>query len=199
MLSCLVLVDDKRWHLWMATVLCFHITVRLYDIYIYISQISGLVVEAGTKPNTTYSYLARWTAGGVFPRLLGWVLHQFVLATLQWHHNGHDSVSNHQPHDCLLSRLFRHRSKKTSKLHVTGLCAGNSPGTGEFPVQMASYAENVSIWWCHHASDAYLPSKIDLENGLLFDRCQAIIWSSDGILIVGALEADFNEILMETQ
>ena len=40
--------------------------------------------------------------------------------------------------------------KKTSKLRVTGLCAGNSPGTGEFPAQMASYAENVSIWWRHH-------------------------------------------------
>ena len=33
------------------------------------------------------------------------------------------------------------RSKKTSKLRVTGLCAGNSPGTGEFPAQMASNAE----------------------------------------------------------
>ena len=33
-------------------------------------------------------------------------------------------VSNHQPHDCLLNRLFRHRSKKTSKLRVTGLCEG---------------------------------------------------------------------------
>ena len=41
-------------------------------------------------------------------------------------------------------------SKKTSKLRVTGLCAGNSPGTSEFPAQMASYAENVSIWWRHH-------------------------------------------------
>ena len=66
--------------------------------------------------------------------------------TLQWRHNGRDSVSNHQPHDCLLRR----RSKKTSKLHVTGLCAGNSPRTGEFPEQMTSYAENVSIWWRHH-------------------------------------------------
>ena len=27
---------------------------------------------------------------------------------------------------------------------------GNSPGTGEFPAQMASYAENLSIWWRHH-------------------------------------------------
>ena len=68
-------------------------------------------------------------------------------ASLRWRHNGHDSVSNHQPHHCLLNRLFRHRSKKTSKFRVTGLCAGNSPGTGEFPAQRASYAENVSIWW----------------------------------------------------
>ena len=43
-----------------------------------------------------------------------------------------------------------HRWQKTSKLRVTGLCAGSSPGTGEFPVQRASNAENVSIWWRHH-------------------------------------------------
>ena len=69
---------------------------------------------------------------------------------LRWRHNDHAGVSNHQPHGCLLNRLFRRKSKKTSKLRVTGLCAGNSPGTGEFPAQMASYAENVSIWWRHH-------------------------------------------------
>ena len=40
--------------------------------------------------------------------------------------------------------------KKISKLRVTGLCAGKSPGPGEFPAQMASNAENVSIWWRHH-------------------------------------------------
>ena len=50
-----------------------------------------------------------------------------VGSTLQWHHNGCDCVSNHQPRDCLLNRLFRLRSKKTSKLRVTGLSAGNSP------------------------------------------------------------------------
>ena len=49
------------------------------------------------------------------------------LPTSRWHHNGLDGVLNHQPHDCLLNRLFRRRSKRTSKLHVTGLCAGNSP------------------------------------------------------------------------
>ena len=44
----------------------------------------------------------------------------------------------------------RRRSQKTSKLRVTGLCAGNSPVTGEFPAQRASNVENVSIWWRHH-------------------------------------------------
>ena len=73
----------------------------------------------------------------------------------QWRHNEHDSVSNHQPHDCLPNRLFRRRSMKTSKLRVTGLCVGNSPGTGEFPTQMASNAESVSIWWRHHAIGEY--------------------------------------------
>ena len=72
------------------------------------------------------------------------------IATLQWRHKGCNSVSNHQPHECLLNRVFRHRSKKTSKLRVTGLCVGNSPGNGEFPAQMASNAGNVSIWWRHH-------------------------------------------------
>ena len=27
---------------------------------------------------------------------------------------------------------------------------GNSPETSEFPAQMASNAENISIWWRHH-------------------------------------------------
>ena len=58
----------------------------------------------------------------------------FARATLKCHHNGRDGVSNHQPHYCLLSRLFGPRSKKTSKLpDVTGLCAGKSPATGELP------------------------------------------------------------------
>ena len=72
--------------------------------------------------------------------------------SLRWRHNDHDGVSNHQPHHCLLNRLFRRRSKKTPKLRVTGLCGGNSPGTGEFPAQMASNAENVYIWWRHHVA-----------------------------------------------
>ena len=56
-----------------------------------------------------------------------------VFYTLHWRHNEHDGVSNHQPHGCLLNRLFRRRSKKTSKLRVTGLCVGNSPGPVNSP------------------------------------------------------------------
>ena len=64
-------------------------------------------------------------------------LHGGYWDTLQWRHNGRDGVSNHQPHDCLLKRLFRRRSK----LRVTGLCAGNSPVTGEVPAQRSSNTE----------------------------------------------------------
>ena len=56
------------------------------------------------------------------------------------------------------------------KLHVTGLCVGNSPGTGEFPAQMASYAENVSNWWRHHG---YKSSRI---NGSLPSMRNDVNW-----------------------
>ena len=59
--------------------------------------------------------------------------------SLQWCHDERDGVSNHPSHDCLLKRLFRHRSKKTSKLRVTGLWVGNSPVTGEFRAKKVSY------------------------------------------------------------
>ena len=51
-----------------------------------------------------------------------------IFTPLRWRHNECDNVLNLQPHECLLNGLFRSRSKKTSKLRVTGLCVGNSPG-----------------------------------------------------------------------
>ena len=83
---------------------------------------------------------------------------------LRWRHNGRDSVSNHQPHHCLLNRLFRRRSKITSKLRVTGFCVGNSPGTCEFPAQMASNAEKmfpfddviIRIWLLKYAPPSWI-------------------------------------------
>ena len=78
-----------------------------------------------------------------------WVVFVFITVTKK---NEREGVSNHQPQDCLLNRLFRHRSNKASKLCVTSLCLGNTPVTGEFPAQRASNAESVSIWWRHHVS-----------------------------------------------
>ena len=44
------------------------------------------------------------------------------------------------------STVYSGADEKISMLRVTGLCAGNSPVTGESPTQMASNTENVSIW-----------------------------------------------------
>ena len=52
---------------------------------------------------------------------------------ITWRHNDHDGASNHQPHGCLLNRLFGRKSKKTSKLRVTGLCVGTSTGPANSP------------------------------------------------------------------
>ena len=89
------------------------------------------------------------------------------LYSLQWCHNGRDGVSNHQPHACLLNRLLRRRSKKTTKARVTGFCLGNSPVTGEFPTQMASNAKNVSIWWRHHVAGYFTGTWSDHATTLL--------------------------------
>ena len=90
--------------------------------------------------------------------------------SLLWRHNGRDGVSNYQPHDCLLKRLFRRRSKETPKLRVTGLCEGNSLVTGEFPAQTASNAENV--WWRHHVATS-CPGTAFCITGLLWPPTNA--------------------------
>ena len=88
----------------------------------------------------------------------GWQTRSFRWS-LQWRHNERDGVSNHQHHCSLLTRLFGRRSKKTSKLRVTGLYEGNSPVTCEFPAQRASNAGNVSIWWRHNGIDRFIVSQ----------------------------------------
>ena len=52
-------------------------------------------------------------------------------------------------------RLFRRRSKKTTKLRVIGLCEGNPSVGGGFPSQRANNAKNDSIWWRHSTSVNY--------------------------------------------
>ena len=97
--------------------------------------------------NITYG--CAWVANHTIWKI-GYQINVFSIPSLNWRHNETDGVSNHRPWYCLLNCLFRCSSKKTSKLCVTGLCVENSPGTGEFPTQKASNAENVSIRWRHH-------------------------------------------------
>ena len=54
--------------------------------------------------------------------------------------------------NCLLSNLFKHTPKKTSKLCDTGLCEGNLPLTSWFLSKRPSNKENVSISQCCHES-----------------------------------------------
>ena len=62
------------------------------------------------------------------------------LITLQWRLNGCDGVSSHQPHDCLLKRLFRRRSKEN--IHAPRhwpLWPVNSPYNWPVTLQMFSF------------------------------------------------------------
>ena len=102
------------------------------------------------SPSSDHSITARYEIKHELREAGNFTIKFKYIWSLRLSYNGRDSVSNHQPHDCLLNRLFRRRSKKTSKLRVTGLCAGNSPATGEFPAQRARNAENVSVWWRHN-------------------------------------------------
>ena len=104
------------------------------------------------------------------------VLHLAFPYTLRWRHNERDSVSNHQPHDCLLNGLFRRRSKKTSKLRVTGLCAGNSPGPVNYPHKgpvtrkMFPFDDVIMIWYvfilgglCRYVYSRFVPSGVTIS------------------------------------
>ena len=112
-----------------------------------------------------------------------------LLLSLQWRYTGRDGVSNQQPHHCLLNRLFRHRSKKTSKPRVTGLGAGNSPVTGEFPAQIASNAENVSFWWRYQdatmiflTEDTINATLAILQRSFSITKTMISVWRGDHFL-----------------
>ena len=78
--------------------------------------------------------------------------------SLQRRHNGRNGISNHWCVHCLLSCLFRRRSKKISKLRVTGLCEGNSQVTGKNSSHKGPETQKMfpkiddvimSAWWQH--------------------------------------------------
>ena len=68
----------------------------------YISQLFWTgVLDLNLNQLDSLSHAAQINHWQVF-----WIpLVVFGVKSLQWRHNGHDSVSNHQPHDCLLNRV----------------------------------------------------------------------------------------------
>ena len=85
-------------------------------------------------------------------RTVWWIDVQYICRgdvrylSLRWRHNENDCVSNHQTHHCLLNRFFGCRSKKISKLRVTGLCAGNSPHKGPVTRKMFPFGYVIMLF-----------------------------------------------------
>ena len=102
-----------------------------------------LALCAGNLPVTgEFPHKGQWRGTFMFSLICAWIH--------GWENNG--KAGDFRRHRALydftvMKCLFRRTSKIISKLRVTGLCAGNSPETGEFLAQMASNAEIVSIWW----------------------------------------------------
>ena len=137
---------------------------------------SILAIHVGVpEKDKTVTHIPQTTQSSIFSNTAhGLSFNKANPNSLPWRHNEPDGASNHQPLDCLLNRLFRRRSKKTSKLRVSGLCEGNSPVTCEFLSQRASNAKNVSIWWRHHVSSTY--SQQTPHNSTMSVVCEFNVW-----------------------
>ena len=91
--------------------------------------------------------------GGWCGAICIWVPYRYCkeLLALQWRHNERNSVSNHQPHDCLLKRLFRCRSKVTSKSTSPTFVRGiqqwpvKSPHKGPVTGKMIRFGDVIKI------------------------------------------------------
>ena len=59
--------------------------------------------------------------------------HAIQCITLQWRHNGRDSVSNHQPHDCLLNRFIQTQIKGNIKAPLHWPLCGEFTGDRWIP------------------------------------------------------------------
>ena len=137
--------------------------------YLYFENRYGISMSTGNSTNSTHKCYVRstWQINVIHRQINAtWLSGPRVHAPLhncrplhyltsQWRHNERDDVSDHRRLGCLLDRLLRPNSKKTSNLRVTGVSEGNSPVTDELPTQRASDAENVSIWCRHHALNAF--------------------------------------------
>ena len=116
--NCVIWIQWKRWNQAFRTSETGYNTIVQYPMLGFCGStwvISGL------------------TSGSVKQFVIYPSLQAYLHTSSRWRHNEHDGVSNCQPHGCSLNRLYKCRSKKISKLRVTGLCAGTSPGPMNSP------------------------------------------------------------------
>ena len=96
--------------------MCANFYCKMMNCVIFFGCIVGYVTVRRIYYHTVRSLLR-------FVEIWHWHIHFWLcftvilgnIITLQWRHNGRDGVSNHQPRQCLLNRLFGRRSKKTSQ------------------------------------------------------------------------------------
>ena len=104
-------------------------TIHVYGIRVWNIGMRFSITHPSHQ--SSFAFSAKRTKNAVMTSSCqAWSRRSGISLTLRWRHNGRDGTSNHQPRDCLLNSLFRRRSKQTSKLRVTDLCAGNSPHKG---------------------------------------------------------------------
>ena len=73
-----------------------------------------------------------------------------LLLSFRRRHDERDVILNHWRLDGLLNRLFRRKSKKTSKFLATGLCEGIHWWPVDPPHKGPVTCKIFSIWWRHH-------------------------------------------------
>ena len=163
----------------------------------FVTEMSTCVHISGTKccivRHLPYAFWDLWD-GFVMQTFCTFRVISLALAithTLHIRHNGHDGVSNHQPFDGLLNRLFGSKSKKTSKLCVTGLCVANALVTDEFPhkglvTRKMFPFDDVIMYDCSSASQAALKDMSEyipwvLKNWYYISWDTLIIVSTNGM------------------
>ena len=109
----------------------------------YVNGVNSWLRSSATIPLNPFSPVASEVMRYINLKLSTWIVSHYSDVTM-------GKIASQITSLTIVYLTVRRRSKKTSKLLVTGLCVGNSPVTGEFPAQMANNAENVSIWWRLH-------------------------------------------------
>ena len=126
--------------------------------------------EAISRTNTYFFSIPEWAERYLKTELAA----QSIVFALQWSHNELDGVSDldHQPHDCLLNRAFRRRSKKTSELRDTGpffrRIHRNSPHKRQVTRKMFPF--DVTMW-CR-SGNSYMSATNNAGGWLLYFHIQ---------------------------